>query len=208
MRSLAPDFALLDVWRFPVAIACDVPFERFLAFLDGAPRDFATSRGPAGWLFRLREGLGRVFGWDDSADGAEPLAIPGCRERSLRDRLDPSERDAEAPPEPGGGGLPGFAPVYRRSDEALLEISNATVHALLHLGRVPEGRGEDVWAPEMAVYVKTRGALGRVYMAAIAPFRHGIVYPSMMRSVGKAWPRYREAEGLPAPLGGDASPGA
>ena len=40
---------------------------------------------------------------------------------------------------------------------------------------------------EMAVYVKPRGTLGTLYMAAIAPFRHLIVYPALMREIERAW---------------------
>jgi Protein of unknown function (DUF2867) len=38
----------------------------------------------------------------------------------------------------------------------------------------------------MAVYVKPNGLLGSVYMAAIRPFRHLIVYPPMLREMGRA----------------------
>jgi hypothetical protein len=37
----------------------------------------------------------------------------------------------------------------------------------------------------MAVYVKPNGLLGSVYMAAIRPFRHLIVYPPMLREMGR-----------------------
>ena len=69
--------------------------------------------------------------------------------------------------------------------------------ALLHLGRQPlsdspvsDSPVDSDWAPQMSVYVKTRGRLGRLYMALIAPFRHYIVYPAMMRAVERAWPGY------------------
>ena len=39
----------------------------------------------------------------------------------------------------------------------------------------------------MAVYVKPRGRLGNGYMALIAPFRHWIVYPALMRQIEQAW---------------------
>jgi hypothetical protein len=40
----------------------------------------------------------------------------------------------------------------------------------------------------MAVLVKPNGLLGNAYMAAIAPFRHLIVYPPMIREIGRVWP--------------------
>jgi len=39
----------------------------------------------------------------------------------------------------------------------------------------------------MGVYVKPRGRFGEAYMAAIAPFRHRIVYPALMRQIEQAW---------------------
>ena len=39
----------------------------------------------------------------------------------------------------------------------------------------------------MAVLVKPSGLLGTAYMAVIAPFRHLIVYPAMMREMGRNW---------------------
>jgi hypothetical protein len=39
----------------------------------------------------------------------------------------------------------------------------------------------------MAVYVKPNGLLGTAYMAAIAPFRHLIVYPPAIREFGREW---------------------
>jgi hypothetical protein len=39
----------------------------------------------------------------------------------------------------------------------------------------------------MAVYVKPNGLLGSVYMAAIRPFRHLIVYPPLMQQIERDW---------------------
>jgi hypothetical protein len=55
--------------------------------------------------------------------------------------------------------------VYVFPDEALYELSNDTIHGLLHLGVA----GDRVW---LAVYVKHRGIASRLYMAAIWPARH------------------------------------
>ena len=40
---------------------------------------------------------------------------------------------------------------------------------------------------QMAVYVKPNGLLGTAYMAAIKPFRYVIVYPALMRQIGREW---------------------
>jgi hypothetical protein len=39
----------------------------------------------------------------------------------------------------------------------------------------------------MAILVKPTGRLSRVYMAAIMPFRYLIVYPQMLKQVGRKW---------------------
>jgi hypothetical protein len=39
----------------------------------------------------------------------------------------------------------------------------------------------------MAVLVKPNGRFGSVYMTAIRPFRHLIVYPPMLRQIGREW---------------------
>jgi hypothetical protein len=41
----------------------------------------------------------------------------------------------------------------------------------------------------MAVLVKPNGWLGRAYLAAIKPFRYGVVYPLLLRSIGRRWMR-------------------
>jgi hypothetical protein len=47
----------------------------------------------------------------------------------------------------------------------------------------------------MAVLVKPNGLFGSAYMAAIRPFRHLIVYPPVLRQIGRAW---RSGSGDPA----------
>jgi hypothetical protein len=81
-------------------------------------------------------------------------------------------------------GLVAFTPLYEADDERALEIVNRTVHGILHVGWVPDG---DHYRGEMAVYVKPNGRLGAVYMAAITPFRHRVVYPPMLRDIGRRW---------------------
>ena len=59
------------------------------------------------------------------------------------------------------------------------------MHAIMHLGWVPDATG--TYHGQMAVLVKPNGRLGTVYMAAIRPFRHLIVYPAMMREGERRW---------------------
>jgi hypothetical protein len=55
----------------------------------------------------------------------------------------------------------------------------------MHIGRVSDKTGG--FRAHMAVYVKPNGLLGSAYMAAIRPFRHLIVYPPMLREMGRNW---------------------
>jgi hypothetical protein len=55
----------------------------------------------------------------------------------------------------------------------------------MHMGWVREGTGG--YRGQMAVYVKPNGLLGEGYLAAIKPFRHLIVYPAMLRDIGRRW---------------------
>ena len=59
------------------------------------------------------------------------------------------------------------------------------MHGVMHVGWVPDERGG--YRGQMAVLVKPNGRLGAAYMAAIAPFRHLIVYPLMLRSIEREW---------------------
>jgi hypothetical protein len=84
-----------------------------------------------------------------------------------------------------GLGPAGFTPLYRTGNEWAAELSNGTVHAVLHLAWVKQGK--DRHRGQMGIYVKPRGKLGATYMALIRPFRHLIVYPALMRQIGRAW---------------------
>jgi hypothetical protein len=64
-------------------------------------------------------------------------------------------------------------------------------HGVMHLGWVPGEAGG--YRGQMAVLVKPNGRLGSGYMAAIKPFRHLVVYPPMMRELGRRW-RARAAD--------------
>ena len=59
------------------------------------------------------------------------------------------------------------------------------MHALLHVGWVEDGEGG--YRGQMAVLNKPNGLLGRGYMALIKPFRYLIVYPALLRTVGRRW---------------------
>ena len=175
IRRIVPDFRLLDVWALPVeggAADFGEALEVTVASFD--PRETPL---PVRALFTARSAIGTVLRWD--TPGERP--IPGAAETSLRDRLPAALRDAPAEPRPGTAE---FRPLYRTAEEWAAEVSNATVHGVLHLGWARDG---ERYRMQLAVYVRPRGRLGEAYLAAIAPFRHLVVYPVLLRQVGRAW---------------------
>jgi hypothetical protein len=184
IHDLVPDFTLEDVWALPVEGEAE-DFEDFLRFI-GSFDPSETENRPARFLWDLRDRLGALLDLGEISspvDGEEAgLPIPGTDETSLRGRLPVDLRDTTAGFD--FDSLP-FVPLYRTDREAAAEIGNKTVHGVLHLAWVDEGDGR--YAGRMAVYVKPRGAFGRVYMAAIKPFRYLVVYPALMREVERAW---------------------
>lgn len=182
MNEIAPDFTLMDVWALPVeGGADDFPaFLEVMGSIDPARADSAPTRA----LFWVRLRLGDLLGWDDTT-AQHP--IPGASETTLRDRLSEDLRNSAADSLPGKGTsqIAGFVPLYRTANEAAAEIANATVHGVLHLGWVeqPDGR----FRGQLAVYVKPRGRLGQAYLLLISPFRHLVVYPALLRQIGRAW---------------------
>jgi len=185
IREIVPDFALEDVWALPVEGKAG-EFDRVLELMASSNPANADSTAVRA-LWRLRDRLGEWFSLgriSESANGngAARLPIPGTDETTLADRL-PADLRGTAD-EVDFGSLP-FEPLYRTDDEFAAEISNQTVIGVLHLAWVEQGA--DSHRAQMAVYVKPRGALGRAYMAAIKPFRYLIVYPALMRQIGRTW---------------------
>jgi hypothetical protein len=176
IHRLTRDFQLLDVWRVPTRASS---FEAFVRSFPLLRRDGASALSkPALFLFALRELLMRVIGKRDV--NYQGLPIPGCRETSVRERLSAEERAEFALPSRGESM---FVPVYATPNERAHEISNATVHAVLHLCWVVTPEGPEA---RMAVYAKTRGWLGRAYMGLIEPFRRFVVYPALLRAAARA----------------------
>ena len=177
IKEIAPDFKLIDAWALPARGTLEefADLLEIFANLDPAADDGSQ---PSRALFAFRDWLGQRLGWDEQGDA---LPIPGCTETSLRERL-PADLEAGQ-----GGALGGtsFNVVFETPTEWAAEISNGTVHAILHLGWVK--RKDGAYRGQMGVYVKPRGRLGPLYMALIAPFRHYIVYPALMRRIDRTW---------------------
>jgi len=174
IHELTRDFRIEDVWALPTPGGPeDFPrLVRIAASFDPSRSSFGAVRA----LFAIRWKLGELLGWD------RPDAGLGSRVPTLRDRLPADLRQTALRPE--FDALP-FSPLYVTDDEMAAETANRTVHGVMHMGWVREGTGG--YRGQMAVYVKPNGLLGEGYLAAIKPFRHLIVYPAMLRDIGRRW---------------------
>jgi Protein of unknown function (DUF2867) len=183
IHELTGDFRLEDVWALPTPGGPD-DFPRLVQLMASGDPSRGHSR-IARTLWAIRWKAGELLGWDG------PDAGHGSERPTLRDQLPADLR--EAPSGPDFAALP-FTSLYLTGDEWAAEIVNRTVHGVMHLGWVPDGTGG--YRGQMAVLVKPNGLLGTVYMAAIRPFRHLIVYPPILREIGRGW---RGLAGNPAP---------
>jgi hypothetical protein len=174
IHEIAGDFHVEDVWALPTPGGPD-DFPLLVDGFTSADSSKSSSRVSRA-LFAIRWKVGEVLGWDKAETGI------GSRVPSLCDRLPEDLR--EGPSGPGIRDLP-FNALYLTDDEYALEIANRTVHGVLHLGWVEDGAGG--YRGQLAVLVKQNGLFGAVYMKAIAPFRHLIVYPAMLRDIERRW---------------------
>lgn len=188
IRDIASDFTLEDVWALPVnggAEDFDTLVE-VMASLDPG----SIKSPPARLVWQVRDRLGAWFdlGRISTESGGRPetlemgRSIPGVTETSLVDRLPDDLRKSTTEAD---WHRRIFAPVYRTDREFAAELSNRTVHAVMHLAWVEQDRGR--YQGQMAVYVKPRGRLGRAYLALIKPFRYFVIYPELMHRIEQAW---------------------
>lgn len=188
IREIASDFTLEDVWALPARGDAD-DFQDLLELMASSDPANADSL-PTRVLWRVRDRAGRWLDLgriaapvDGDADAATAkLPIPGRDETSLAGRLPADLRDTAT--DLNFDSLP-FAPLYRTDDEFAAEVSNRTVHGVMHLAWVDQSKGR--YQAQMAVYVKPRGLFGKAYMAAIKPFRYRVVYPALMRQTERMW---------------------
>jgi hypothetical protein len=192
IHELAGDFKLEDVWALPTP-GGPGDFPRLVALAASLDPSQSPSRAVRS-LFALRRKLGELFKWD------APDAGVGARVTTLRDRL-PADLRA-GPAGPDFDALPA-TPLYLCDDEWAAETANRTVHGVLHLGWVPDQGADGSYRGQMAILVKPNGVFGSAYVAAIAPFRHLIVYPRAIRELGRQW-REAAAEPASAPAGNPA----
>jgi len=193
IHELAHGFRLEDVWAMPTPGAAH-DFPRLVTMMTSGGDPVADWPRPARMLWELRWKIGARLGWDDENSRV------GSRVPSLRERMPQDLRDA--PRGPSFSTLP-FTSLYQLENEWAAEMANRTVHTVMHIGWVPDETGGH--RGQMSVLVKPNGLFGRAYMAAIAPFRHVIVYPAMLSSIGRKWraltddPYPRRPQGAPMP---------
>ena len=175
IHEITPDFEVEDVWAFRTPGGGPDDFPLMLATLRAAG---VLDKNPwlVRFLFAVRWKLGALFGWDERQQG-----LAG-RVESLCDRLPPDLRQDEA-----ATAVPNtpFTMVYELHDECAIELANMTVHDSCHLDWVPTDDGE--YELRMAALVKPNGLFGRLYIAAIKPFRYLIIYPALTRQWERAW---------------------
>jgi hypothetical protein len=176
VHELTKEFEIEDVWELPTPGGRTTSRD-WCSSSPGAARAASSSRVSSARSSPLRWKLGELFGWDKPGSGG------GERVRSLRERL-PADL-LEAPHGPDLS-VVRFTSVYQTHDESVAETANMTCHAAMHIGWVPDDSGNDYHA-QMTVLVKPNGRFGRVYMAAILPFRRLLVYPPLLRRIGRGW---------------------
>ncbi|MFI1254661.1 DUF2867 domain-containing protein [Streptomyces netropsis] len=176
IHEIAGEFTVEDVWALPTPGGPDDLGLLVRQMAEGIKGGVNGEGFVSRVLFAVRWKLGALLGWDKPDTGI------GSRRPSLRDRMPADLR--EGPQGPDLGSSP-FTSLYEREDEWAAEMGNKTVHAVMHIGWVPDGSGG--YRGQMAVLVKPNGLFGTLYMAAIKPFRYVGVYPALIRSIGREW---------------------
>jgi hypothetical protein len=191
IHSVVGDFTLEDVWALPAICGAQNDFGSVIEMAAGSDPTNADS-APTRVLWGARDRLGEWFDLgriSTTASKNERLPIPRTREFSVAERLSDDLRGSAN--DVHFEHLP-FIPLYRTPCEFAAEISNQTVHGVMHLAWVD--RDDGTYQAQMAVYVKPRGLFGRAYMAFIKPFRYWIVYPALERELERAWSRRHAAQ--------------
>ncbi len=143
-------------------------------FFKESPLRF-TGRSPSvEALFRLRRAVGKTFGWDQRSDlNSTPTFIS-------RVPVDVCRKSLIKPGTPEGS----FSALYRLPNEHLSELRNRIVHGALSVALIEE---ETFYRLYIGVFVLGLSRFTPLYMAVIAPFRHWIVYPSILNGFRRQW---------------------
>ncbi|GAB3633838.1 hypothetical protein GCM10027421_31910 [Microbacterium shaanxiense] len=203
IHAIVPDFVVEDVWALPVhgratefTALAELMTDSDNEERQGEQIDFLDSAA-ARFLWRLRDLLGRLFRLGTITEPSESTnqrLIPGDDRASLAERLDEDLVGTAAGVH--FSSVPMTA-LYQLDDEFAAEISNATMHGVMHLSWVP--RGAEEYQGQMAVLVKPRGRFGSAYMTVIKPFRYLIVYPALLRHLEKSWNARSQDAATPNP---------
>ncbi|MFI1918349.1 DUF2867 domain-containing protein [Nocardia sp. NPDC020380] len=183
LSEIAPDFRVEDVWVLPARGSHDEFPDLVKQIAEGD--DAFDSERLAILVYVARQKLGAWFGWDSPGTGTGL----GARVATLRERLPEGADYGERGPDQRGAP---WISVYRTDREWVSEYANRTVHALMHVGWVPDGA--TAYRGEMTVLVRPNGLLGRLYMAGIRPFRRFVVNPAFFRMVARNWQSGRRIE--------------
>ena len=167
-HALLHDVPLEDVWaiRLPGGGAGRTIQDVRAVFIAGVEAAPPIVKG----LLRLRRRIGALLGWDRQR--------PAWNAESYVHRLSATDRaqSTAAPGTPDGR----LSLLYRFENE----LRNGTVHAFSSLSMRPTPSG---YLAYLAIYVQPVHRFTRLYMAAIAPFRRLVVYPTIIRKVQRAW---------------------
>jgi hypothetical protein len=183
IHEIVRDFTLEDVWMLPEITGTAAVFDRAIALATSGDPAHANNLA-ARFLWWVRDQLGRWFDLGEISDdvGLSGDPIPGTSESSLVGRL-PDDLRGTAD-DVRFGHVP-FVPLYETDAELAAEVSNKTVHGVMHLGWAR--RADGTYQGQMAVYVKPRGVFGKAYMAFIKPFRYLVVYPALEKQLARTW---------------------
>ena len=172
-HSLLAGVPLHDVWA--IDLSGHRPGRTIVDLRSLVSREkLRATNATVNFLFRLREWLGRVFGWD-----REP---PQASEESFLHRLSAADRELSlvAPGTREGS----FRVLFVSPREAISEVRNSTVHAFAVYALL---EGASNYRLYLAVYVKPVGGITVWYMRLIDPFRRLIIYPAVLRYLRAAW---------------------
>jgi hypothetical protein len=154
-------------------------------FLDTTPLHAIPTSLLTRALLRLRSSIGRLLGWDTTTrrEQKQPLSESGAdQDSTFKSQI--SDTDQQKCLIEPGSVKKGLQAVYSFTNEHIFELTNKTVHAALAVVLVEK---EHAYRLYLGVLVANVGWWTPYYMAAIAPFRRWIVYPSLLRGIHTRW---------------------
>ncbi|MBT6147064.1 MAG: DUF2867 domain-containing protein [Gemmatimonadetes bacterium] len=170
--TLVKDFELHDVWRVALEGGADCTVQGLRGLISG------TDPHSVGFAVRslmaLRLFLGRIFRLDGRAQEKPTSLLTAAVPADLAQR-------SQAPPGTPDGS---FTLLYMLPREAVYEILNATVHAVLVVAVTPSAGGHHFY---WATYIRPVGPITTPYMGLIDPFRRSIVYPGLESWLQRIW---------------------